>query len=61
MGKKLIALALVGTAAYLFKTKHGQELRKTLGENAGKLGKQLQDLYATAKDGSAKVAKQATA
>ncbi len=52
MGKKLIALALVGAAAYLFKTKHGEEIRKSLGETAGKLGKQLQDMYATAKDGS---------
>jgi len=60
MNKKLIALALVGTAAYLFKTKHGQELRKTLGENAGKIGKQLQDLYTTSKDGASKVASQAT-
>ncbi len=61
MGKKLLALALVGAAAYLFKTKHGEEIRKTLGENAGKLSKQLMDMYATAKDGSVKVADQASA
>lgn len=61
MGKKIIALALVGAAAYLFKTKHGGEIRKTLGESAGKLSKQLMDMYSTAKDGSAKVADEATA
>lgn len=59
MGKKLLALALVGAAAYLFKTKHGEEIRKTIGESAGKIGKQLQDMYATAKDGSEKAADQA--
>lgn len=61
MGKKIIALALVGAAAYLFKTKHGEEIRKTLGDNAGKWGKQLQDLYASSKDSAGKIAKQATA
>jgi|GEM_PF-2192638 len=43
MGKKLWALALVGAAAYLFKTKKGNELRQ-------KLGGQINDLASKAKE-----------
>lgn len=42
MGKKLWALALVGAAAYLFKTKKGAELRR-------KMGQQINDLTGKAK------------
>lgn len=45
MGKKLWALALVGAAAYLYKTKHGAEVRKQIGEFAGKAVGQLRDKY----------------
>lgn len=36
MGKKLLALALLGAAAYLFRTKKGNELRKQAMDSAGK-------------------------
>ena len=45
MGNKLWALALVGAAAYLFKTKKGNELRKQIGDYAGKAAKDLQQKY----------------
>ena len=45
MSKKLWALALVGAAAYLFKTKKGAEIRKQVGEVAGKAAQQLRDKY----------------
>jgi hypothetical protein len=46
MNKKLLALGLVAGAAWLFKTKKGNEVRSMLGEQAGKLGQQLKDEYA---------------
>lgn len=61
MGKKLLALALVAGAAYLFKTKHGEEIRKQLGDSAGKLSDQLKDMYATGKNGAQKVQEEANA
>jgi hypothetical protein len=61
MSKKLIALALVGAAAYLFKTKKGNELRKQLSDNAGKLSKQLMDMYQTGRNGATQAVDQATA
>ena len=45
MGKKLWALALVGAAAYLYKTKKGAEIRKQVGEAAGKAVQGLRDKY----------------
>ena len=45
MNKKLLALGLVGAAAWLFKTKKGNEVRSMIGEQAGKLGQQLKDQY----------------
>jgi hypothetical protein len=45
MGKKLWALALVGAAAYLFKTKKGAEIRKQMGDYAGKAAQGLKDKY----------------
>lgn len=45
MNKKLLALGLVGAAAWLFKTKKGNEFRSKVGEQAGKLATQLQDQY----------------
>ncbi len=48
MGKKLWALALVGAAAYLYKTKHGTEVRKQIGDYAGKAVGQLKEKYGQA-------------
>ncbi len=48
MGKKLWALALVGAAAYLYKTKHGAEVRKQIGDFAGKAASQLKEKYGQA-------------
>jgi hypothetical protein len=48
MSNKLWALALVGAAAYLFKTKKGNELRGKIGDAAGKAVKGLKDKYQTA-------------
>jgi pyrroline-5-carboxylate reductase len=45
MGKKLWALALVGAAAYLFKTKHGAEIRKQVTDVAGKAAQGLREKY----------------
>ena len=45
MGKKFWALALVGAAAYLFKTKKGAEIRKQMGDVAGKAAQGLRDKY----------------
>lgn len=45
MGKKLWALALVGAAAYLYKTKKGAEIRKQMGDYAGKAVQGLKDKY----------------
>lgn len=45
MGKKLWALALVGAAAYLFKTEKGAEIRKNLGKSAGDWKTKLTDAY----------------
>lgn len=45
MGKKLLALALVGAAAYLFKTKKGAELRQQMGKAAGQWKDKLTDMY----------------
>lgn len=48
MGKKLWALALVGAAAYLYKTKHGAEVRKQIGDFASKAAGQLKEKYGQA-------------
>lgn len=45
MGNKFWALALVGAAAYLFKTKKGNELRKQMMDGAGKAVKDLRQRY----------------
>lgn len=45
MGKKLWALALVGAAAYLYKTKKGAEIRKQAGDYAGKAVQGLRVKY----------------
>ena len=45
MNNKLWALALVGAAAYLFKTKKGAELRQNLTKSAGGLKTKLTDMY----------------
>jgi hypothetical protein len=50
MGKKLWALALVGAAAYLFKTKKGGEIRKQMGDYAGKAVQGLKDKYGQVAD-----------
>jgi hypothetical protein len=52
MGKKLLALALVGTAAYLFKTKKGAEIRENLGKQAGQWKDKLTDMYKQQQNGS---------
>jgi hypothetical protein len=51
MGNKLWALALVGAAAYLFKTKKGNELRKQMMDAGGKVAQQLKDKYQESKAG----------
>jgi gas vesicle protein len=51
MGNKLWALALVGAAAYLFKTKKGNELRKQMTDAAGKAAQQLKEKYQQSKAG----------
>lgn len=51
MNKKLLALVLVGAAAYLFKTKKGAELRKNIGKQAGKWSDKLQEMYHARKNG----------
>ncbi len=48
MGKKLFALALVGAAAYLYKTKKGAEIRKQAGAALGKTVQTLRDKYTQA-------------
>ena len=45
MSKKLWALALVGAAAYLYKTKKGTEIRKQAGEAIGKAVGDLREKY----------------
>ena len=45
MGNKLWALALVGAAAYLFKTKKGNEIRKQGMDMAGKALQGLREKY----------------
>jgi gas vesicle protein len=45
MGNKIWALALVGAAAYLFKTKKGNELRKQGMDMAGKAVQSLREKY----------------
>jgi hypothetical protein len=50
MNKKLLALGLVGAAAWLFKTQKGAEVRKQLGEQAGKLTDKAKDLYSQARE-----------
>jgi len=45
MNKKLLALGLVGAAAWLFKTQKGNEFRRNVGAQAGKLANQLRDQY----------------
>ena len=45
MGNKIWALALVGAAAYLFKTKKGNELRKQGMDMAGKAVQGLREKY----------------
>ena len=45
MGKKFWALAIMGAAAYLFKTKHGAEIRKQVGDVAGKAAQGLREKY----------------
>ena len=45
MGKKLLALAVVGAAAYLYKTKHGAEIRANLSKSAGEWKDKLTDMY----------------
>ncbi len=52
MSNKLWALALVGAAAYLFKTKKGAELRGKLGEAAGKAVQTIKDKYQQARAGA---------
>lgn len=52
MSNKLWALALVGAAAYLFKTKKGNELRDKIGEAAGKAVQGLKDKYQQANTGA---------
>ena len=53
MGKKLWALALVGAAAYLYKTKHGSEIRKQAGDAIGKAVNGLKDKYAQTREQAA--------
>jgi hypothetical protein len=46
MGKKLLGtLALVGAAAFLFKTKKGAEIRKNVADYADKTMKGLREKY----------------
>lgn len=45
MGNKLWALALAAGAAYLFKTKKGNEMRKQIGDYAGKAVQGLRQKY----------------
>ena len=45
MGKKLFALAIIAGAAYLYKTKHGEELRKKMSDSAGKLVDDLKEKF----------------
>lgn len=52
MSNKLWALALVGAAAYLFKTKKGNELRGKIMDAAGKGVQNLKDKYQTASTGA---------
>lgn len=48
MGKKFWALALIGAAAYLYKTKKGAEIRKQAGEAIGKTVSGIREKYAQA-------------
>lgn len=45
MSNKFWALALVGAAAYLFKTKKGNEMRKQMMDGAGKAVQGLREKY----------------
>ena len=45
MNKKLLALAVVGAAAWLFKTEKGAEVRKNIGKKAGEMAGKLKDAY----------------
>lgn len=45
MGKKLLALALVGAAAWLFKTKQGKEVRGKIGNNLNDMAGKAKDVY----------------
>jgi hypothetical protein len=48
MSNKLWALALVGAAAYLFKTKKGEEIRKQLTDYTGKAVQGFREKYGQA-------------
>jgi len=45
MGKKLWVLAIIAGAAYLYKTKHGEELRKRMSDSAEKLVDDLKERF----------------
>lgn len=55
MGNKIWALALVGAAAYLFKTKKGAEMRKTMGQKFNDLAGKAKEAYNSGRNGSADV------
>ncbi len=48
MSNKIWALALVGAAAYLFKTKKGNELRGKITDAAGKAMQGIKEKYNSA-------------
>lgn len=52
MSNKIWALALVGAAAYLFKTKKGNELRGKISDAAGKAINTIKDKYQQAGNGA---------
>jgi hypothetical protein len=52
MSNKIWALALVGAAAYLFKTKKGAELRGKISDATGKAVQTLKDKYDQSRTGA---------
>lgn len=49
MNKKILALALAAGAAWLFKTKKGNEVRQEIGKRAGEIAGKLKDQYGNRK------------
>lgn len=52
MGNKIWALALAGAAAYLFKTKKGNELRKNMTQKIGEMAGKAKQAYNNGRAGT---------